>query len=153
MTTMRTKIIAAMMLCLMLAGGSMAIRSHAAAQSQSRKEQAQSADEELKGLLKARYDTAFKVLEAEKRRMETGKSPVQTVFDAGRCLLEAELELSATPKDRLAARQKHLDLTKALEDHVKVQFERGSLSGAELEWAQYWRLNAQVELLRAKGSR
>ncbi len=143
--------ISVMIVCLMLAGGWMANRGDSAAPSQPGKPLPPAAEPELAGLIRARYEAALRVLQAEQRRMEAGWSTVQTVFEAARRALGAQLELTSAPAEQLAAHERHLDLCRGLEQQVQTQVERRILSQTDLDFARYGRLNAEIELLRAKG--
>jgi hypothetical protein len=127
--------------------GWLVMRSYAAAQTQAGKP---AADEELQQLLTERFESATKALQIERLKLDSGKSSHEMMYQAARRLLEAELELDATPAGRVAALNKHVTLMRQFEREAAKKVEIGVLPVGDAETPRYWRLTAEVELVRAK---
>ena len=110
-------------------------------------------DDELRKLLKARYNEA---LAEAKANYEFEKLPVDRLvnFDDlyGRWqrLVQAGLELCDKPAEKVALLTQYVDLTKDLEDAEQKRFDAGRVPEYALHRARYQRLDAEVQLLRAK---
>ena len=107
-------------------------------------------DDELTKLLKARYNAAVAELQARSKALESGNGTVEDIFGAARKVLRSELALSDKPADRIAVREKYLELERAAEKVATIRFQAGKLSDADLAAARYSRLDAEVQLLKAK---
>ena len=65
-------------------------------------------------------------------------------------LKNAELEMSPKRADQLAALEAHWKRTQKIEETNKRRFDEGRISLQEYEQSRYHRLNAEVQLERAK---
>ena len=63
---------------------------------------------------------------------------------------DKQLAISDKPADRIAVRGKQLELEQAAEKMAIARFQAGKLSDADVAAARYLRLDAAVQLLRAK---
>ena len=108
------------------------------------------ADEELKQLLSERFDSATKALQIERMKLDSGRSTHEMMYQAARRALEAELELKNTPAARVAALNRHVTLMRQFEREAAKKVEIGVLPVGDAESPRYWRLTAEVELVRAK---
>lgn len=106
----------------------------------------------LMELLKERIKVAEILLEARREAFVAGKREVlvDDVFDAARRVLTARLELTETKAERVAAWEAFLRFAKDIEAVVKAGFEAGARSTADYANAQYYRLDAEIGLERAK---
>jgi hypothetical protein len=110
-------------------------------------------DDELRKLLKARYNEA---LAEAKGYYEFEKLPVDRLinFDDlyGRWqrLVQAGLELCDKPAEKVALLTQYVELTKDLEKAEHKRADAGRVPEYALHRARYQRLDAEVQLLRAK---
>jgi hypothetical protein len=70
--------------------------------------------------------------------------------DAARRIVHSGLELSDKPAPRLHFRESFLKLAKEVEKVQKARHDAGHIADADLEGARYLRLDAEVEVLKAK---
>jgi hypothetical protein len=106
--------------------------------------------EETQALLNARFDSATKALRAERIKLDNGKSTFEAVNQAAQRVRDAEVELSTTPDGQITALTKHVALMREFEQDAAKRIEAGALAVGDDETPRYWRLTAEVELLRAK---
>jgi hypothetical protein len=104
-------------------------------------------------LLKARADAAREAYEAGKKEYMLGVpgAPLSELPQWSGRWLTAQLALCATRDDRVAAFQAHLDRMKDLEAVAKKMVEQGLGTRKDVAGATYFRLDAEVKLLEAKG--
>jgi hypothetical protein len=105
---------------------------------------------ELRQLLKARYDIAAGLLVAEEKRLERGNSTVTDVHQAACRVRDSALELMDEPAKQLAALTDCLAVARRLEDLVNHRVEKGTATMSDKELARYFRLDAEIALLRIK---
>src|SRR5262249_46245 len=119
--------------------------------------QAEPSDDELRKLLKARYNAAL--AEAKKFhefRELASNTAVELLPNAhgmyGRWqrLLHAALELYQKPTEKIALLDQYLDMTKDAEKIEQARFDAGRSRIDDLQRARYERLDAEIRLLRAK---
>jgi membrane fusion protein (multidrug efflux system) len=107
-------------------------------------------DDELRKLLKARYNEALVEKEGLDKMFQVGRASYDSVVEAGQRLLKAGLELCGTPADKVALLTQFVERTKAAETIAQGRFESGRASDLALHRLRYQRLDAEVQLLRAK---
>jgi hypothetical protein len=106
---------------------------------------------ELQPLLKARRETAEKAYVAWMKRVEIAPSvDRQVCLRAAKSLLKAELELSANRAERVKAHEDQLQRMTDWAGKVKQLEKAGLASAAESLQAEYHRLDAEIELKRAR---
>jgi len=148
MRTTKTKLVFGLViLCTALWGTWIVTRSQAAADTPAT---GPTPDNELQQLLSERRDIATKMLDAEQLKLQAGKSTLETVCQAARLVLDAELELSTTPDNRVAALTKYVALVRQLEQEGEQRVKVGAAGQLDVEALRYWRLTGEIELLRAK---
>jgi len=118
------------------------------------------ADNDERKLLIARHTEALEELKERYQyiggQFEPGDhGSVEELTRAAQRLLAAELELYAKPVDQVAVRVKYLDFTKNVEEMCKAYAEpcegvSPRMTVAQARVASYQRLEAELELLRAK---
>jgi hypothetical protein len=108
------------------------------------------ANDVLSNLLKARYEAA--VDEHRERRQEylAGAGTLDMLLHSSLRLLEAELEWKAKPAERIPVLEAHLERMKNIQDVLVAKFNAGTGSVGDLKQAEYYRLDAEVRLERAK---
>jgi outer membrane protein TolC len=108
------------------------------------------ADNELQKLLKDRYNAALKATQASTKDYLAGRGTLDLVLEQAKQLLTSELQLTDVPREQASALEKHLQLAQYIEKVCKVRYEAGKLSSADYERARYFRLDTEIQLLRAK---
>jgi hypothetical protein len=107
-------------------------------------------DDELRQLLIARYNVAVEEL---KLRCEDFKKHLATkvaVVEAGKHLLEAELELQTKPADRLRVLERTADLLRWYEKRVEAALKDGLIPRAELLRVRFVRLSMEIDIAKTK---
>jgi hypothetical protein len=107
-------------------------------------------DDEERKLLKERYNAALAELRARYQRFEAGNDTLDALFDAARRVLDSELELCGKAAERVAVREKYLELAREVEKIQQARVDAGRAGAQDLEQARYLRIDAQLQLLRAK---
>jgi hypothetical protein len=107
-------------------------------------------DDDLRKLLKARYNVAVRGLQARLQEFEAGRSTVEALFAAFRNVHDSQLELCEKPADQIGTRELYFELAKVVEKIVEAQFEAKRIGAGALEDARYVRLDAEIQLLKAK---
>jgi len=108
-------------------------------------------DDELLKLSKERYNTALEVAKGYLYRAKVDPNFTwNQIQDAAKKLLIAELELSEKPADQIAAYEKNLVLARESEEVAKQFLEGGQGTPLDVANARYYRLTAEIELLKAK---
>jgi RNA polymerase sigma factor (sigma-70 family) len=115
------------------------------------RKEAEAADK-MRRLLKARVDAARQEWEDRMKLLQDGRDGdrLDVLGAASRRLLVAQRELSENKADQIAAWEAHLDRMKGVEEIAKGRFEAGTLSRPNHALAQYYRLDAEIGLERAK---
>ena len=105
----------------------------------------------LQELLKRRRDVAREELRLRNKEWQQGRlADSNLLFDVALRLLDAELALSTGRAARTAACKAHLAHMKEFEAIARSRFEAARLSAAGLVMAQYYVLDAEIRLERAK---
>jgi hypothetical protein len=105
-------------------------------------------DDELRKLQKARYNEA--VTETQ-YRYQAGKANIDDGFaDVSQRLLESGLELNERPADRVRLLEQYLEVAKEVERIGQARFDSGRVSGADFHRMRYFRIDAEIRLLRAR---
>jgi hypothetical protein len=107
-------------------------------------------DDELRKLLKARYNEAVGEVNALYAMYLAGRSDMDLFADAGQRLVQAGLELYDNPSDKIALLTQYVELTKGLESLAQARHDAGQAIISDLHRARYQRLTAEIQLLRAK---
>jgi len=139
----------AMLLALLLPGWA-ARAGEGPGDTQGKKPPQPEADAELNQLLKARYETAAKLLQTEETRVKFGKSTMAEVYEAWRFVVDSFVELPVSPEERIAMLAKYVGLMKALEADTVVRVRVGKAEERDVMRAQYLRADAEIRWLRAK---
>jgi hypothetical protein len=128
--------------------GLMAYRSFAAEAAPGSKER----EDRLQPLLQARLDAAKEELESRKLEFEAGRGTLDILLGAARRTLHAQKELSAKKADQIAALEAYQEVTKYIEETVKKWSDAGRVAIHDHKEAQYYRLEAEIMLERAKAN-
>jgi hypothetical protein len=106
--------------------------------------------EELDGLLKARYDTAKALLDMEERRLRDGVTTLGHVCETARWVRDSAVELPISTQERFGALTNYVNLTRRLEASVERAAAQGAAPPSDRESARYLRLDAEITLLRSE---
>lgn len=109
-------------------------------------------DDELQKLLKERYNEALAELEARYRVYMSGAGLVtfESLVDAGRRVVTAGLEAREDQADKIEFLSKNLELAREVEKIMEKQQKAGAATLDQVHRARYLRLDAEIELLRAR---
>jgi hypothetical protein len=107
-------------------------------------------DDELRKLLKERYNAALDEVQVRHKQVLGGIGSVSAMALAGRRLLKARLALCDKPAERVPVYEEHLELAREVEKIQKARHDAGQVSVADWDEARFYRLDLEIELLRAK---
>jgi hypothetical protein len=119
-------------------------------------------DPEIRRLLRERLEAATNAntfanftlnhtkIKTAEQRLRMNKLYADTELLTARLIPDSELELAETPEQVIAAREKQVIARKALEAKQDWRINAGMLAPNEQQQDRYWRLTAELELLRAK---
>jgi hypothetical protein len=105
----------------------------------------------VRPLLEARLEAAREELDARKKEFEQGRGTLDLLLGAARRVLDSQRELSDKKAGRVAAVQAYFDVTREVEETVKGWHDAGRVAVQDWKEAQYYRLDAEIMLERAKG--
>ena len=97
-------------------------------------------------LLRERHDSASQLFQGERRKFDDGKTTLEAILSAAARLRDARLHLAAQPETVIRA--EHLALMREMEQNERKRVGFPNPDGIEL--ARFWRLSAEVDLLRAQ---
>jgi hypothetical protein len=112
--------------------------------------QAGPGDDDLRKLLIARYNAAVAEAAGRIQEFQTGHCNLEAMAGVARRLVDSGLELRDKAADQVTLREQFLELAKEIEKIVQVRFEAGRISPADLELAHYERLDAEIQVLKAR---
>lgn len=107
-------------------------------------------EDELHKLLVQRYNIAVDELQL---RCEDFKNQIATkamVFEAGKHLLQAELELQSKPADKVKVLGQTIELVRWYEQRLERALKDGLVSRADLLRVQYTRVTLEIDLVKMK---
>jgi len=108
------------------------------------------ADAEWNRLLKARYESAARLLQIEEARVRVGKSTMTDVYEAWRFVVDSFVELPVSAEERIGMLAKYVGLMQALEADTVTRVRFGKAEERDVARAQYLRADAEIRWLRAK---
>jgi hypothetical protein len=107
-------------------------------------------DDALRKLQKERYNEALAEAKARHGLLTSGKATVDEVFNTFQRFVYAGLEVADTPAARVSLLKQYADLAKEVERIVAEKVKVGKVDVADLHRARYIRLDAEIQLLRAR---
>jgi hypothetical protein len=107
-------------------------------------------DDELRKLLKARYNLVFAEMQKIYRAWRMGLERVDVVTELAQQLVESGLELTDKPAERVAFLAQFVGLMREAEEIAKEEYNHGMASHYQVYRLRYRRLQAEILLLRAK---
>jgi outer membrane protein TolC len=106
--------------------------------------------EQLRSLLQVRRDTMHELVRTVDQHFRAGRVASDAVIQARGGLLTAELEMAATPEQRLAIHQRMIATMQDLERATAERYRMGTVTQAEVLHARAARLNAEIHLIRER---
>jgi hypothetical protein len=107
-------------------------------------------DDELQKLLIARYNAAVDEMQHRFQEFIAGRGTMEIFGATAKRLVDAGAELNDKPAHQVKLREQLLELMQEIERINVARHEAGQLSGADLQAARYLRIDAEIQLLRAK---
>lgn len=107
-------------------------------------------DDELRRLLVERYNVALEELTLRCQDFKKHLATKTVVVEAGKQLLQAEMELQTTPADRLRVLEQAADLLRWYEKRLEEALKNGLIPRAELLRVRFARLSREIDIARAK---
>lgn len=107
-------------------------------------------EDELRRLLVQRYNIALDELKETCQDFRRNLATKATVFEAGRHLLQADLEMQTGPEGRVRVLEKALDLLRWYEKRLEQAHRDRLIPRADLLRTRYQRLSLEIKLLEAK---
>ena len=107
-------------------------------------------DDEMRKLLKGRYNAALREAKGRYGQFLAGKVTAEALAPSTRRLLRAELALCDKAADRIKVREQFLLMAKEVERIIKLRHDAGRIEEPEVAQAEHDRLDAEIELLREK---
>jgi len=107
-------------------------------------------DDDLKKLLKARYNEALADVRGLLHFVELGRSSIEEVCARAERLVEVGLDMTENLFERAELLTKYLQTTRAIEEIARTKVEAGAASAVTHHRAKFHRLDAEVRLARAK---
>ena len=107
-------------------------------------------DDELRKLLKARYNLVIAEMHKVYPAWRLGLMRINEVTELAQQLLESGLELRDEPAERIAFLAQFVELMREAEKIAQAERNLGMTPGYEVYRVRYRRLDAEIWLLRAK---
>lgn len=108
-------------------------------------------DDELRKLLKARYNAAVLELKVLHALYQNGRASVESFAEVGRRIVESGSAIREEPGARAVLLEQYVALLKAIERSTQLSLEHGIATPGDLHRARCIRLDAEIEWLRARG--
>lgn len=109
-----------------------------------------STDDDLVKLLKLRHNAAAKELQIALMAYRHGTASSESAFGAARRVGHSRLELAKTADEKIAIRKELLELAKQIEEQTRAMHEAAIVPATDYYRARYFRLDAEIELVRAQ---
>ena len=106
--------------------------------------------EKLKELYKARQEAAKQNAAGRMEEFVAGRGTLDILLEAQVLLLRAELALAEKKEDRIKAHERNLAEMTEIKKIQQGRFDTGRLARMDLSQAEFFRLEAEIELLREK---
>ena len=115
---------------------------------ESQEERQTSSDNKISDLLAQRRDTLHQLVEWVVAQRNDGAAALGDVIQAKNDLLDAELDIAKTKKERIRIRKEQVENFRLLENAMTFQHKEGGIAGNEVWVAKAARLEAEIKLLR-----
>jgi hypothetical protein len=106
----------------------------------------------LERLLKQRRDTLREMVAFAETQYRAGVAEQDAMFRASESLIAAELDLATDKAERIALRERRLEIMKRMEEYTGALRDVAGANNADVLAATAERLKAEIELLRERAS-
>jgi len=79
-----------------------------------------------------------------------GTASFDSLLDVAQRIVHSGVEVTDKPTEQLRFRERFLELAREIEKMQKARHEAGRISDADLQSARYLRLDAEIQVLKAK---
>lgn len=110
----------------------------------------ESNDDDLRKLLKARYNEAISEVQQGYEQYEAGRISFDSLFDSVERLTRSGLELYERPAEKVESLTRLLEFAKELEKVVQRKNELGASTERDLHRARFSRFDIEIQLTRMK---
>jgi hypothetical protein len=107
-------------------------------------------DDELRKLQIERYNEGLEELKSLTELMLRGTKTPERYFDAGKRFVQSGLDVFDKPEDRIALLTDYVAFAKDNENVFQTQLQGGKVAAADTHLASYYRIDAEIQLLKAK---
>ncbi len=108
-------------------------------------------DPEIRELLRQRHETALEMSKMQEERFHAGVITALEAVEFSDLVTDTEVQLAETRAQVVAAIEKQLSGWSAAEKYEEARMLAGAAPRHGVVLAQYWKLDSEIELLRAKG--
>jgi hypothetical protein len=107
-------------------------------------------DDELRKLQIARYNEAVGEVQGLLELVLRGAKTPDIFIDAAKHVAQSGLEVYDNPNDRIRLLTDYVELAKEVEKVFEAQHEAGRVSDSDVHMARYFRIDAEIQLLKSK---
>jgi hypothetical protein len=107
-------------------------------------------DDELRKLLKGRYNEAVAEMQGRYKEFLVGRGTFDAMFEVAQRIVTSGLELSDKPAERVTLLTQYVELAIEVEKITQARYDASRIPDTDVHRAHYERLNAEIQLLRAK---
>jgi len=110
----------------------------------------QAGEDELRLLLIKRFNIGLEELKQRCEDFKKNLASIATVFEAGRHMLDAELEMQTTPEGRVKVLERTLELVRWQEARIEQSLKAKVGLRADLLKVQYFRVGLEIDLVKSR---
>ena len=110
-------------------------------------------DPRLRALMTQKRDLLRQLETDREAQFQVGTATTEQVEKAVIAVIQADLELAQTRRERIALRQKSVDVATKIEESTAVRYRAATVTQTEWQEAQLARLEAEIALEREKNSK
>jgi hypothetical protein len=107
-------------------------------------------DDEMRKLLIARYNAALAEVKIVAGKVLAGAVNFEQLVEPSKRLVRAGVEVQDKPANQITFLEQYVELTKEFEKTAETLSKNGRIPPNDLERTRYYRLDAEIQLLRAK---
>jgi outer membrane protein TolC len=111
---------------------------------------AEAGDDELRKLLKERYNAALEEMQARYAEFQAGRITLDMLHEAAQRVLDSQVALTDKPAEHVRIYEQQLELARDVERATQLHYDAGRKTIAELARARYVRLDVEIKLVVAK---
>jgi len=107
-------------------------------------------DDELRKLQIGRYNEALGEVSSSIEMVLGGSKQPEQLLNAARRMIDSGMEVFDKPQDRIDLLNDYFLFAKDFEKIFKAQFEAGRVATSDMHLATYYRMDAEIQLLKAR---